>query len=82
MGGELKSCYCISIGSGKAVGKLRIIPGILGEIISLLIVEDDYVGLYLLQSAGSLGCNYSVFDENYILALLRAASQDRLDLLI
>ncbi|GFS94852.1 hypothetical protein TNCV_4457181 [Trichonephila clavipes] len=66
MGGEFRSGYCISISKGKAVGNLRRISGLLDKVLSLLIAEDVYVGRYPLQSASSLGCNYSTNKGNYI----------------
>ncbi|GFW44253.1 hypothetical protein TNCV_1746821 [Trichonephila clavipes] len=66
-GDEFTSVYCISIGKGEVIGKLRGVPGLLGIVISLIIAEDVYVYRYPLQSADSLGCSHSVYKCNYIL---------------
>ncbi|GFW68046.1 hypothetical protein TNCV_1618071 [Trichonephila clavipes] len=74
MEGELG--YCISMSKGKAIGKLRGILSLLGNVVSLLIAEDAYVGQYPLHS---LGCNYSINKCNYDLSQLGIALLDHLE---
>ncbi|GFU79215.1 hypothetical protein TNCV_2137381 [Trichonephila clavipes] len=48
---EFMSGYCISIGKGKNIRKLRGVSGLLSRVISLLIAEDDNVIRYPLKNA-------------------------------
>ncbi|GFV79060.1 hypothetical protein TNCV_2612461 [Trichonephila clavipes] len=71
IGGELTSGYFISIGKGKAVGKLRGISSLLGKVISQDFADDVCMGQYPMLSAGSLGCNCSNNKDNHILGQLK-----------